>query len=406
MRIAILVRTFPSLSQTFILNQIVGLLEQGHAVDIYAERPGGEVKSHAAVLAYALQERTTYFRIPQNYAVRLLQGLKLWLAETRRSARIGLDLLNVRQYGLEAASLRIIFEATALRQQQPYDVIHCHFGPMGMIGAKLRHLSILQGPILTTFYGYDVTQTRFRSTYPFLFKHGDLILAISQTMRRQLIEQGCPPHKIIIHRLGIDPRLFSSNIQAKDSNAALTIVSIARFVPKKGLEDGLYALAQLSQRWPHLKYIIVGDGPLRPQIEQLIRILGLSDRVQLTGWQTQTEVIRILQTAHILLSPSVTTPDQDTEGTPVAILEGMATGLPVVATRHSGTLEVVEEGVSGYLTPERDPVELATALSALIAAPDLRRQMGEAGRKFVEKNHDITLLNNQLLEIYRNIPSA
>jgi colanic acid/amylovoran biosynthesis glycosyltransferase len=401
MRVAILVRTFPNLSQTFVLNQIIGLLERGHDVDIYAERMGDERQSYPSINNDHLRERTTYFGIPDHYGVRLLNGLRLWLAEMRKSRRAGLGMLNVKKYGIEAISLRLIFEVAAFRGRGPYDVVHCHFGPMGVIGTKLRDLGLLAGPLITTFYGYDVTQTRFQIGYPFLFKYGDLVIAISDKMRQQLIVLGCPPQKIIIHKLGIDLRPYGLGTFAQRDK--ICIITIARFVPKKGLEYGLQAIAELVKQGIDLKYIIVGDGPLRLTIERLIIELNLTPVVTLMGWQMHSEVIRILQQADILLSPSVTASDHDTEGTPVTIMEGMAAGLPIVATQHSGIPEIVIDGVSGYLVPERDAPALAQALNKLISAPEQRHQMGKAGRQFVEAHHNIDTLNNRLTEIYHSL---
>jgi colanic acid/amylovoran biosynthesis glycosyltransferase len=179
-------------------------------------------------------------------------------------------------------------------------------------------------------------------------------------------------------------------------------LSIARLVPKKGIEHALRAVALLAGEHPGLRYTIVGDGPLRSELESLARALGVADVGRVAGWRTQPDVLALARAADVLLAPSVTAPDGDAEGTPVAILEAAALGLPVVASRHSGIPDVVSEGESAILVDEADARALADAIARL-RDPALRRRMGEAGRAFVERRHDIRALNRALLARYEAI---
>jgi colanic acid/amylovoran biosynthesis glycosyltransferase len=123
--------------------------------------------------------------------------------------------------------------------------------------------------------------------------------------------------------------------------------------------------------------------------------------VRLPGWKSRPEVVSAIHQADILLAPSLTAPSGDQEGTPVAILEAMAAGLPVVSTVHAGIPEVVENGVSGFLVAERDVLGLAAALQRLACNPELRGSMGQQGRSTILDRHDIAKLNDRLIEIYR-----
>jgi colanic acid/amylovoran biosynthesis glycosyltransferase len=400
MRVAALVHRFPSLSQTFVLNQITGLLEQGCDLEIFADGPDHAEQMHPDVSEWDLPSRTRYYGIPANYVNRLWHAGKLWRSGVGGSPQLRRRAIDIRRYGLEAASLRLLFEARALAERGPYDVVHAHFGPSGALAAQLRDVGALHGPIVTSFYGYDVTRVNAGRGYAFLFRHGDRFIAISERMRARLIALGCDPRRIIVHRLGVDLRRFEPVQRPARSYAH--IVTIARFVPKKGLEYGLRAVAALA-RQRDIRYTIIGDGPLRHRLTALVHALRLEETVRFAGWQTQPAVIALLQQADVLLAPSATAGDGDAEGMPTAIIEAHALAVPVVATWHEGIPEVVTHGESGFLVAERDVAALSESLARLVESPELRRKMGEAGRALVMQQHDSRTLNRELLEIFADL---
>jgi colanic acid/amylovoran biosynthesis glycosyltransferase len=179
----------------------------------------------------------------------------------------------------------------------------------------------------------------------------------------------------------------------------VNLISIARLVEKKGLEYAIRAVGNLAGRGLNVQYKIVGDGPLRRQLEDMVQHEKLGDVVHILGWRSHGEVIHLLDEAHVLLAPSVTSSDGDQEGIPVALMEAMAQGLPVVSSLHSGIPELVEDGVSGFLVQERDIDGLAKKLGDLVEHPHLWQELGRRGREFVEKNHNVGVLNSRLVEI-------
>jgi colanic acid/amylovoran biosynthesis glycosyltransferase len=152
-----------------------------------------------------------------------------------------------------------------------------------------------------------------------------------------------------------------------------------------------------------VRYDILGEGPLRPALEQLVRELGLGERVTLHGARDQDEVLEMLRRSHLALAPSVTSRDDDQEGIPVSLMEAMAIGLPVVSTFHSGIPELVHDGVSGRLVPERDVDALAGALEPLVDHPETWPAMGREGRRHVVENFNLRTLNDRLVEIFRGV---
>jgi len=129
----------------------------------------------------------------------------------------------------------------------------------------------------------------------------------------------------------------------------------------------------------------------------------MGQQVRLLGWKTHEEVKRLLEESHVLVAPSLTSQNGDQEGIPNAIKEAMASGLPVISTFHSGIPELVSDGVSGLLVPERDVTAIANALAYLISHPEVCEEMGRAGRRRVEQEFDTNILNKQLEELYMGI---
>ncbi|MCG6136139.1 MAG: glycosyltransferase [Nostoc sp. LLA-1] len=407
MKIAFIVNQFPTLSETFVLNQITGLIERGHEVEIYADQPGETQKYHPDVDKYKLCERTCYIGRPHNRLLRILKLFRLPLANFLKNPSVFFKALNVSKYGLEAKSLRLLYaSAHLLGRQAKYDIIHAHFGPNGQKGLFLRDIGVIEGKIVTTFHGYDVSKyikLNGNNIYKPLFTHGNIFSPISNQMKYRLLELNCDEKKIIIHRVGIDCSKFSFTARHQPENGKVKILTIARLAEKKGIEYGILAVSNLIKIGINVEYNIVGDGPLAKDIQNLIKKLNISNYVKLLGWKQQQEVISIMDNSHIFLAPSITSETGDQEGIPTVIMEAMAMGLPVVSTYHSGIPELVENGVSGFLVPEKNVDALTERLHYLLKHPDMWGDMGRAGRKFVESHYNIDTLNEQLVEIYQNI---
>lgn len=404
MRIAFIVTEFPTLSETFILNQIAGLLDRGHQVDIYAKKLRKEPKIHPIVTQYQLLQCTYYFpSIPHHPLLQALKGMKLFLTHFWINPLLLLRLVNVFTYGSQALSFYLVYKAIPFLGKPPYDIIHCHFGPNGIYAKNLRKMGILQGKLVTTFHGYDISLNLHKYgdwVYNSLFEAGDLFLPISYCWQKRLIELGCDPQKIKVLRMGIDCRLFQFTPRGMNSTKTADILTIGRFVEKKGIEYGIRAVALLIRSGYCVKYKIIGDGPLRNHLQKLSEELQVSQHVLFLGWQQQEEVAIELAAADIFLAPSLTSQEGDQEGIPVVLMEAMAMGLPVVSTLHSGIPELVQDGLSGFLVPERDVDALASKLRYLLDHPERWSQMGQVGREFVEKYYNARDLQEQLEALY------
>ncbi|SMF58948.1 colanic acid/amylovoran biosynthesis glycosyltransferase [Tistlia consotensis] len=398
LRIAVFVSEFPALSETFVLRQVVGLRARGHEVTVFADQPRAEPLTHPDFLAHGLAERTRYLGMPASRPRRAATAAGALLRHGLSRPTVLPRTLDPLRFGRDAINLRMLFWAHRLIAEPPFDVLHCHFGPVGAMVEQLRAIGAVQGRLVTTFHGADLTVCLRRQpdAYRRLLRRGDLFLPISDYLAGRLARLGCPAERIGVLRMGVDLQRFAVRPRRRAPGEPLRVVTVGRLVDKKGVADGLAAVAEAARRGIDLAYTIIGDGPLRGSLEAQARALGIERLVGFRGWQVQEEILAALYRHDVLLAPSVTAPDGDQEGIPVTLMEAMATGMPVVSTRHSGIPELVENGVSGLLADEHDAGALANALTCLATAPHLAETMGVAARARVAALHDADRLDDQL----------
>lgn len=402
LRIAFLLPTFPELSNTFILNQITGLLDRGHEVDLFALERKSFADAHPTVVRYGLEGRMRHLLVPRPRLRRVASAVRL-LARPGSWHRATLDALAVHRYGRDALSLVHLHTVASFLRRGPHDVLHAQFGNLGPTARRLIATGASTAKLVTSFRGADVATHLQRDPDRFaaLFRHGDLFLPVSRAFRDRLVAAGAPAERTIVHHSGIDLSRFPFTTRSRPDRRP-TLLFVGRLTEKKGLRYVLDALALLRTEGVDADLDVIGDGPLRRDVEAQITDLGLGDRVRLLGGRAHTEVAARMRSAHVLVAPSIAAASGDQEGIPNVLKEAMATGLPVVSTFHGGVPELVDDGVSGYLVAERDARALADRLAHLLRRPDLWETLGRAARAKVESEFDSSRLNDELVQLYRD----
>ena len=285
-------------------------------------------------------------------------------------------------------------------------LIHAHFGQEGCrcLGARRR----ARVPLVTTFYGLDVSvlprQRIWRRRFRRLFGEGELFLAEGPHMGDRLVALGCPPDKVRVQRLGVDLAQIPFRSSEDRVGEGPVVLMCATFREKKGHVYGLRAVGRIREAHPTVRIRVIGNGPLRDEIEAEIDRLNLGGCVDLLGMQPRSVWLGELGRASLLLHPSVTASDGDTEGgAPVALIEAMAAGVPVVSSRHADIPEVVPDGRCGLLFEERDVEGLAEGLHALLGSASEGTRMGRAARSHVEANHNLPVQAGMLEGIYDEV---
>lgn len=408
MKIAFLMGRFPTISETFILNQITGMIDRGHDVCIYAESVGDLSNLHGDVLKYNLIELTHYFgKAPKNYFHRFVRAIPLFIKDFLKAPVRTILSLNFLIYGRQALSLRLLYTLTPdLREE--YDIIHCQFGGNGFRGIAFRAMHSPKAKLVTTFRGYDISgyvKSEGSNVYESLFQCGDLFLTNCEFFKQRLYKLGCPIEKLKVHGSGLDCSRFPFRTRHFPEDGLVKVVTVGRFIEKKGIEYGIKAIARVLKKYPKLNYFIIGDGKLRKDLEDLVKSLGIVDSVTFLGKQPQEDIISLLETSHIFIAPCVTASDGDQDAPINTLKEAMAMGMPVISTLHGGIPELVEDNVSGYLVPERDADAIAQKLIDLINHPEIWPSMGQAGHAFVEKHYNLNHLNDELAKAYNSLLS-
>jgi colanic acid/amylovoran biosynthesis glycosyltransferase len=408
MRVAFFVDEFPALSETFVLDQITGLITRGCDVHVYARHVWPSAVAHPDVVAYRLVERASQLCPPPapSTTARVVSGLRDIGRAVLRNPRLAMRSLNPLRFGREAVRLRPFYRVAPFLGGARYDVVHCHFGPNGVLAAELRDLGAFDAPIVTQFHGYDASSYVRRwgpDVYARLFERGDRFLCVSRRIQRLLVDLGCDEGKTRIHHTGVRVAQIPFVRRAPAPGERIRLLTVGRLVEKKGVEFSLRAVASLIPEYPNLVYTIVGDGPERDRLAALANDLSLGEHVQLVGAKLRGEVARLMQEAHIFLASSVSGADGDEEGIPVVLMEALASGVPVVSTTHAGIPELVVHGTGGLLAPERDSRTLAQHIRFLVTHPREREAMVLAGRKRVEAEYDSERLNERLLVLYDEV---
>lgn len=290
----------------------------------------------------------------------------------------------------------------SLLERRHADVMHVYFGHTGV--HLLPFLRRWPKPSIVSFHGMDV-QTRehdpdYERRLRELLQTTTLVLARSFSLQDRLLRLGCPEKKLRINRTGIPLAQFPWRDRAAPANDAWHFVQACRLIEKKGLDDALHAFAAFAKEHPAARFTIAGEGPLLRDLEKLRDELGLTQQVTFAGFLGGEDLCRLYHSAHGFIHPSRLTSDQNQEGIPNSMLEAMATGLPVLATRHGGIPEAVRDGVTGLLVAERDRFGLHAAMMRLTKEDGLWLRMSRAASADIRENFESGSQIEKLEDIY------
>jgi len=285
-------------------------------------------------------------------------------------------------------------------QHHKVDVILAEFGIHGAnICPHARDLGI---PLIVHFHGHDAHRdpllAEYRDRYRAMFDYAFKLVSVSHTMTEKLVHMGADRAKIIYNPYG--PREFFFDIEP---DYRKTLVAIGRFTDIKAPYLTLLAFRQALLQHPEALLVMGGEGELLETCKTLARTFGIDNRVVFPGALQHEQVLELLAGACGFVQHSVTPSYGDSEGTPVAILEAGAAGLPVIATRHAGISDVVVHGETGFLVEERDVDGMARHMSDLLDNPTLCRELGEAARRRIRErfsiNRHIACLDGLIAEV-------
>jgi len=284
-------------------------------------------------------------------------------------------------------------------------ILHVHFGYNGIKFINLK--KVLRVPMVCSFYGTDAFSFPFKRKSNLkklkkLFINADKILVLGPYMKKSLIELGCPAEKIIIHHLGIEVRKIRFKKRQLPVNRPIRFLVASSFVEKKGIDICLKALAQVINLFDfHVD--IIGDGVLRDVIKSIITDLNMLNYVTLHGYKDYKYMINLAYSCDIFLQASRTTNQNDKEGTPMVFVDMMATGMPVISTKHSDIPEIIDDQINGYLAEENSIDSFKTKILKLINNKEYIPTMSENCREKVVKKFNAETQSIRLEKIYQSL---
>lgn len=363
MRILIVAAQFPTLSETFIIEQAITLRRAGADVEVLTLRQGDQslLQSIAPALTVHTVQSDGVSRAKKMATLLAFPFIATWSPRGRKALQAA---IKAARHGL-VSHARQIAQYFGHSPAQQYDAIIAHFGPTGVAAQYLREAGLIEGTLGTVFHGYDVSMNdviaRYVPHYQRLFASSELFLPVSEHWAERLIGWGCDRRKIFVGRMGVNVDRFHYRPPAAPEHTFEVLV-VGRLTEKKGIDYAICAMAMIDAP---VTLTIIGGGELSGPLRQLATSLGVQDRVRFLGKQAHSEITRRLRQANAFLLPSVTASTGDMEGIPVALIEAMASGLPVISTRHSGIPELIEDGKTGFLAPERNARALANIIQAI-----------------------------------------
>jgi colanic acid/amylovoran biosynthesis glycosyltransferase len=376
--------------ETFIVEEIAELRRQGCRVTVLnAFRPvplPDPAKER-------MREGSLYF--PPRYKGVMRALAARMLLRPRAFLRALHDL--GRQGSLQMYVLGVYYASLIER----YGIHHVH-GTFGTRTSTLASLAANLAGVAFSFttHAYDLFEPN--PTLVWKTRRAAFMRTISQFNKRYLIEKypALDPAKIHVNYLGVDLKRFAP-APWRPGGGRFRLLSVGRLVATKGHCRFVTACADLARSGLPISATIIGEGTLRGALEQMIQAHQLTGIVRLAGGRSQAEVLAALRDADafvLLCRRSEVGDDQD--GIPVALMEAMAMGLPVVSTFVSGVPELVTDGVTGILVPPDDPPAAAAAIGRLMADPALSAAMGQAARRTIEQRFDLTTNTGSLLQLY------
>jgi len=317
-----------------------------------------------------------------------------WVYYAAVPGGMGLSFAGVFLYAGSIAKMR------RLHRMQPFDVIHAHAAlPCGHAGVLLsRELGI---PCVVTVHGLDAffaNQVKgpaakwCQRISQFVYRSASRVICISKKVSECVAgNAGALPNSAVVYN-GVDAEVFSP---APGPRENLTILSVGNLIPIKGHELLLRAFAHIHRDHANVSCEIIGDGPERPRLINLVSDLRVASKVRFLGRQNRRQVIEAMRRCTIFALPS------RYEGLGCAYLEAMSTEKPVIACREQGIAEIIQHGVNGWLVNPEDLSGLTDALSLLLRSAQLRQQTGAEARRTVRRNFTLKHQARQLAQLYR-----
>lgn len=386
LRLGYLLRMYPRFSQTFVVNEILELEQQGAEIQIISQRKPTDGMFHESIS----RVRAKAHYIPEFWMERPGAALNLqWRAFRKNPGALTRSWRRtLLGSGLRGVELMQATHVVRWCRKNRIKHLHVHFGTEEANVALLARM--LGGPSYSlTLHAFDIFKdTVNRSLLAEKINHSKFTVTVSEFNHRFLLEEipGVQAEKVRVNYNGINLNYFKSNGTQREPN---TIFSVGRLIEKKGFEYLVKAMVRLQRSHPDAVCEIAGDGRDEARLRKMIDQSGLQHRVKLIGPLEQNDVLKRMQRATCFALPCIRAKDGNSDALPTVLLESLACGCPSVSTRLSGVTEIIEHGVSGMLVEPEDDAGLSRAIGEVLDSRALAVSLGDGGRARAEERFDV-----------------
>lgn len=409
--IAFIVKYFPTVSETFIVNQINGLLDAGYTVQLYAYVQLENTLIHDSLKKHHLLENVNYFVKPPASKVHRFVLFIKWLFRNFYGIKwpVLFKTLNCFKYGKRAYTLSLFFEAQWFLVPYKWELIHAHFGMNGNRVAQLKAIGVLPKSVklINTFHGYDLSPDMlplYAEQYSDLFREADAFTVNTPYLDQLLKQVNAHNKPSYILPVGLDTSYFKKE-QEKVNTAYFDVVFCGRLIPFKGPDLAIKIIKQLVESgYNTVRLHLIGAGLMNEQLHKDVLSHKLEAHVLFYGKLSQEAIKLRFQESDVFILPGrydLQTGRAETQG--LVVQEAQAMSLPVIVSDVGGIKYGVVPNKSGFVIAENDIDGFVVAIEQLILNPNKKAEFGENGRNFVVKNYDNKVLTDALLSIYNTI---
>jgi colanic acid/amylovoran biosynthesis glycosyltransferase len=401
-RVAILVRMFPNIVQTYVLNHILSLKDAGTETFILAEDDPKQDEIHPGVSQNNLISETLYISTEVDKIVKQLFMTPVtsprYLSALMRIIFSGIWKRHGLKYGIKA-----MIRAKVLSRGN-FDIVHSHslFSSYDYLFLK----DTFSIPIATTFHGLVPKNVQMLETKKIeaVLEAGEAFFVNTEFALKQLSDFGCNRNKIHIIPQGTNISDFPFKSRKITSDEPINILSVGRLSIEKGFHIAIRAIKKIITEYPNIKYRIIGGGIEEHNLIELIDELDLRDTVEIVGSVSTDKLLTYYTGAHVFILPSIDFRDgTHTETQGVVLQEAQSSGIPIIASRTGGIPEVIKEGETGLLFEEEDETQLSQHLKMLLDDDAFYQKLCTQARKDVEENYSNEIIYSRMIEIYKQV---
>ena len=384
-------RSFPTISETFIVTNIIETIKKGYDVKILVDIINSKSNSSQPELLklFGLMDKVVIFNSPVKKKERILKALGKLLNP--------IVLIYFFKYCAikKKKSLEYIFILSHYFKLRDAKNFHVHFGTAINPLLDLKKIGFLKSKIIVTFHGYDAHFLPIGKQLEVLVNdynnYVSHITVNSRYLKNILIQKGFSSHNIKIVPIGINTEIFCTTSGNIKEIVPFKIVTVGRLIELKGHALGIQVMSILKDRGYAISYSIVGEGEELKKLKELVTKLDLNDIIHFYGSKNQEEIKELLKEFHLFLMPSTKDKNLRQEAFGVVSLEAQAMGLPVVGFKSGGFPETLIEGKTGITVADKDVIALADVIVELIANKKKLAEMSLAAKNNVKENFDATL---------------